>query len=257
MDYTASERAAQHAALRSSILTHVNHYPESFLIIEEYDKLDCSMRGFFRQILENSIVTNVTMAKSIVVLESNLGWTELHQMLDDVDGKRSAIKAEHAQSTLKNLVFRRWLEEGCEDRTDTLKMVGLVDFFLPFFPLGRDELIKVVDLRLNEKIDGATKGGTRGRLRWSPEVADFLLENVDFEENYAVEGAKEVETVITRYVSRPVRVWATEMEEKMAQAKTKEEKKREAGRVEGRLVVKKSGGDSGRQEVAVESISMI
>lgn len=33
------------------------------LVIEEYDKLDCEMRGFFRQLLENGAVANVTMNK--------------------------------------------------------------------------------------------------------------------------------------------------------------------------------------------------
>ena len=33
------------------------------LVVEEYDKLDCSMRGFFRQMLENGQVANVSMNK--------------------------------------------------------------------------------------------------------------------------------------------------------------------------------------------------
>ncbi len=31
------------------------------LVIEEYDKLDCPMRGFFRQLLESRQVANVTL----------------------------------------------------------------------------------------------------------------------------------------------------------------------------------------------------
>lgn len=31
------------------------------LVIEEYDKLDCSMRGFFRQLLEHGGLANVTL----------------------------------------------------------------------------------------------------------------------------------------------------------------------------------------------------
>ncbi len=31
------------------------------LVIEEYDKLDCAMRGFFRQLLENGRIANVTL----------------------------------------------------------------------------------------------------------------------------------------------------------------------------------------------------
>ena len=33
------------------------------LVVEEYDKLDCPMRGFFRQLLENGQVANVSLNK--------------------------------------------------------------------------------------------------------------------------------------------------------------------------------------------------
>ena len=33
------------------------------------------------------------------------------------------ISAEEAQRTLKDMVFAKWLAQGCEERTDTLKMV--------------------------------------------------------------------------------------------------------------------------------------
>jgi hypothetical protein len=35
------------------------------LVVEEYDKLDCSMRGFFRQLLENAQVANVSANKCV------------------------------------------------------------------------------------------------------------------------------------------------------------------------------------------------
>lgn len=34
------------------------------------------------------------------------------------------ISAEEAQRMLKDMVFAKWLAQGCEERTDTLKMVG-------------------------------------------------------------------------------------------------------------------------------------
>lgn len=37
---------------------------------------------------------------------------------------RSKIAAEEAQRVLKDMVFSRWLAQGCEERSDTLKMVG-------------------------------------------------------------------------------------------------------------------------------------
>lgn len=61
MDYIASEREEQQGLLRSSLLEHVRRAPEALIVVEEYDKLDCPMRGFFRQILENGAIGNVTL----------------------------------------------------------------------------------------------------------------------------------------------------------------------------------------------------
>ena len=37
------------------------------------------------------------------------------------------ISAEEAQRVLKDMVFDKWLAQGCEERTDTLKMVSSLD----------------------------------------------------------------------------------------------------------------------------------
>ena len=58
----------------------------------------------------------------MVVLESNLGYTQLHALLERA-GDRARIAPEQAQRALKDMVFERWVAEGCEERTDTLKMV--------------------------------------------------------------------------------------------------------------------------------------
>ena len=61
MDYLRSEREEQHALLRAALMDHISHHPEALIVIEEYDKLDCATRGFFRQLLENARSANVTL----------------------------------------------------------------------------------------------------------------------------------------------------------------------------------------------------
>lgn len=60
------------------------------------------------------------------------------------------ISAEDAQRALKDLIFSTWAAEGCESRTDTLKMVSLVDFFLPFLPLERRHVAQLFGMRLED-----------------------------------------------------------------------------------------------------------
>ena len=65
MDYISSEREEQHALLRAALIEHARNYPEALLVIEEYDKLDCATRGFFRQLLENARAANVTLDRCV------------------------------------------------------------------------------------------------------------------------------------------------------------------------------------------------
>ncbi|KAG7670931.1 hypothetical protein Ndes2437A_g04565 [Nannochloris sp. 'desiccata'] len=232
LDFSADDREAQHAALRSALDDHMRYSPESFLILEEYDKLDCTMRGFFRHILEGGTIGNYSLAKSIVVLESNTGYTSLHRMLEQA-GSRERISPEVAQKELKDLVFERWQQQGCEERSDTMKMVGLVDFFLPFFPLERKHVHELFELRLKEKVAAVEtqlrRSSRRGGLPiiWDPAVVEFLTCKVDFEGPYPIEGGKEVGTLMSRYVSRPVREWTAAQE--MAKLEEKKKKKKDDG----------------------------
>ena len=229
LDFTADDREAQHAALRTALNDHMRYSPESFLVLEEYDKLDCTMRGFFRHLLEGGTIGNYSLAKSIIVLESNTGYTSLHSMLDKA-GSRERISPEQAQKELKDLVFERWQKQGCEERTDTMKMVGLVDFFLPFFPLERKHVKELFELRLREKaaVVQAQLRRSTSPFTWDAAVVDFLTKKVDFEGPYPIEGGKEVGTLMSRYVSRAVREWTAVLEkegmEKKKQKKVKKDK---------------------------------
>ncbi len=64
MDYISSEKEQQLALLRASLLEHCSQYPEALIVVEEYDKLDCSTRGFLRQLFENARAANVTLDRS-------------------------------------------------------------------------------------------------------------------------------------------------------------------------------------------------
>ena len=69
MDYIRSEREEQHALLRAALMEHISNHPEAVIVIEEYDKLDCATRGFFRQLLENARSANVTLDRCILLAE--------------------------------------------------------------------------------------------------------------------------------------------------------------------------------------------
>ncbi len=91
------------------------------LVIEEYDKLDCAMRGFFRQLLENGRIANVTLnrcgggmacceglgcfyALHVVYPQILLCWVELWAHFGRKPGLLTAIS--HMRHLVKLIVVR-------------------------------------------------------------------------------------------------------------------------------------------------------
>ena len=96
---------------------------------------------------------------------------------DEVQFLTVQISAEDAQRALKDLIFSTWAAEGCESRTDTLKMVSLVDFFLPFLPLERRHVQQLFSKRLLD-IAQQLMATESCSLSWDTDVIDFLADKV-------------------------------------------------------------------------------
>lgn len=78
--------------------------------------------------------------------------------------------------------------------------------FLPFFPLERQHIRELFELKLRQRSKELDEAGI-GRLAWDDVVVTDLLQRVEFEGPYPIEGGKEVGMVLTKHVSRPVRAW--------------------------------------------------
>ncbi|CAD7700658.1 unnamed protein product [Ostreobium quekettii] len=201
MDFVESKRDQQRQALRNAIVDHIKAFQESFVVVEEYDKLDCGTRSMLRQLVMNPDRANVSMGKSIFLLESNLGMFELQTMLEAAGGANK-VSAEAVHHKLKDLIFDHWRGEGCETFYDTLKNTNFIDLYIPYFSLEKKHLKQILEMRLGE---ASTAAATQGfHLQWDRHVVDFLLGKVEFDGNYPVDGAKDVDMAM-RYVSRALR----------------------------------------------------
>ena len=105
------------------------------------------------------------------------GTAGLQLLAGRSQGVTVQIAPEAAQRLLKDLVFAQWSEEACEQRMDTLKMVSLVDFFLPFLPLERQHITQLFDMKLLDKAEQLQKQ-ERCHLTWGPDVVSFLSDKV-------------------------------------------------------------------------------
>jgi hypothetical protein len=105
MDYIRSERAEQHSLLRAALMDHIDNYPEALIVIEEYDKLDCATRGFFRQLLENARTANITLDRCVPLRQeiSDCHGNDMYCNLDSIAlqargrRKRPSVVIVHAQ----------------------------------------------------------------------------------------------------------------------------------------------------------------
>jgi hypothetical protein len=60
LDYLLPESAARLNALRGEVVGHLGGAPDSLLVVEEYDKMDCAARGLWRQLLQHPERANIT-----------------------------------------------------------------------------------------------------------------------------------------------------------------------------------------------------
>ena len=213
MDYSSNDVDAQHQLLQESLMDHLAVYPQSLIVIEEYDKLDCHMRGFFRQMLQGNQLASgnrtASLRDSIVVLESNMGQTVLHGLLESGASpagprRREDVPMADAVRGLKDMLFSRWREQGCEDFSDSQKFMRSIDHVLPFYPLEEADIVELFFKKLKGYED-ASGGRVVCDDQCRDVVVPFLVDKVEFDGRFPLEGGKEVNTVSTGYLSRAFR----------------------------------------------------
>jgi hypothetical protein len=157
-----------------------------------------------RQLLDKGATGNFSFARSIVVLEANIGSAHMYKVLSTA-ASREALSAETAQRALKDILYNKWLQDGCEEAVDTQKTLSLIDLYVPFLPLERRHVAAVLEQHLRERRDRGVRAGEFSALSWDAAVLDFLTDRVEFEDVHAIEGAKEAPVVLTRHVSHALR----------------------------------------------------
>jgi ATP-dependent Clp protease ATP-binding subunit ClpA len=75
-------------------------------------------------------------------------------------------------------MFELWSGDGCEERSDTLKMLALIDFYLPFLPLERPHVERLFQLKLQERRQALIRAKQAANLTWDEDVVRFLTDKV-------------------------------------------------------------------------------
>ena len=90
---------------------------------------------------------------------------------------RVQVTAEDAHNGLRNLVYNIWSQGNCEGHVDIIRMLGSIDFFLPYFPLDRSNIQDLFEQRLVDQSDAVLRNDA-ANLTWTTEVIPFLLSKV-------------------------------------------------------------------------------
>lgn len=228
--YLSEDADRKFSELRHNLVRHVRGYRESLVVIEEYDKMDCRSRGLLRELIDHALAEKIQWGRSIVVLESNTGYLQLMQLLrgadagepgggragadDGADGPPPAarMRAEEAQKVLKDLVFDTWrkndIRDCREDRVRTLRTLGMIDMFVPFFPLRAEDIRALFEmlLRARAHAEAVQRRAVRA-MTWDEDVVAFLASRVEYEDGFAIEGAKEGRATMSRHVTRAIHAW--------------------------------------------------
>jgi len=121
--------------------------------------------------------------RSILVLESNLGYGDLVGFLADAGAgvQRSGLNLVDAQRRLRDRVYAGWEAQACEDAQETHRSVSLVDFYVPFLPLEREHVRAVFAGQLEARSLRGRRDGTWSALAWDDDVLDWMAANVEYE----------------------------------------------------------------------------
>lgn len=221
--------------LRHNLMNHVRGFRESLLVIEEYDKMDCKSRGLLKELIDHAQVEKIRWGKSVVILESNSGYLQLMKLLREttqghsnsehdhglsdstiaalLEIEKENFFAEKAQKILKDIVFDIWHkndEKECSsERVGTLKTLGMIDMFVPFFPLQRMDIEKLFENLLTMRSDFEINKGSIRSMTWHKNVVKFLASRVEYEGEFSIEGAKEGRPTMSRHVTRAIHEWNT------------------------------------------------
>jgi len=120
----------------------VHENPNSLILLDEFEKADLSIRDLFLQVLDDGRLTDsngktVSFANAIIVATSNAGSEFIREEI----GKGSVIDKNFKDKFLGYLLAKNIF---------TPELLNRFDDVVIFKPLGKNEIIKVIELLLKE-----------------------------------------------------------------------------------------------------------
>ena len=184
---------------------HTDRLKLSFLLFDEIEKADDSLWQLLLGVLDKGTLTlgdnrKVDFSKTIVIMTSNLGATEMGKLVEGGIGFASAQPGDMDVEAIDQKIYRT--ATAVAKKKFTPEFMNRIDKVVVFRTLVREHLKKIVELELNEVRNRimTSQSGRQFILHCTDAVKDFLLdEGTDL--RY---GARHLKRAIERFLVFPL-----------------------------------------------------
>jgi len=176
----------------------IRRQPYSVLLLDEIEKAHPDVFNMLLQIMEDGYLTDakgrrVNFRNTIIIMTSNLGMAELNRTQaigfktagdnKDLENRYNEIKAQIVEQLKQE--FRP-------------EFLNRLDRVVVFRPLGKPEVMTIVELQIKRLTDRLLPGGIE--IQIEPAAKEFLAEK-GFDPEF---GARPIRRVITEYIEDPL-----------------------------------------------------
>ena len=175
----------------------VRNRPYSVVLLDEIEKAHPEVFNILLQIMEDGVLTDakgrrVSFRNAILVMTSNLGTEELTRASIGFKSPATERSAEHEFEQMKETVMQSLKERFRPE------ILNRLDKVIVFRPLGRGEIMQIVDLQLAELSERLAKEGIA--LRVDQMVKELIAEQ-GFDPNF---GARPIRRTIADLIEDPL-----------------------------------------------------
>jgi len=169
--------------------------PGQVVVLDEIEKAHPKVHNLLLQVFDEGVLTDsrgqvVSFSEAVVILTSNLGVEELERLSTSIGFSCDDIPIVQEQRITET---RKALE-----RTFPPEFLNRIDEVITFRPLGREALLQVLSILLEEVAERVRAQGMT--LSFSPRARAFLIDN-GTDPRY---GARPLKRAIRRFVENPL-----------------------------------------------------
>lgn len=176
----------------SNVLDIIRRKPYSVILFDEIEKAHKDIFNLFLQMLDDGHMTDshgrkVSFKNCIILMTSNVG-TKLVKDFGSGVGFTTRSKSDKHTSDVKSILEKELKKQFAPE------FINRLDEIIYFNDLGRDEILKIVDIELNKTIGRAKELGFN--LNVSDVMKDHLVE-VGYDPQY---GARPLKRAIQKWI---------------------------------------------------------